>query len=103
MSAQIIDGTALAGQIRAEVAARVASRVESGRSRPGLATVLVGENPASQSYVKSKRKACAEVGIESFGFELPETASQAEVEDLVRRLNADPQVNDILVQLPLPS
>ncbi len=86
-----------------KVAADVKQRVESGLSRPGLATVLVGENPASQSYVKSKRKACAEVGIESFGFELPASASQAEVESLVRQLNADPKVNGILVQLPLPA
>jgi 5,10-methylene-tetrahydrofolate dehydrogenase/methenyl tetrahydrofolate cyclohydrolase len=65
--------------------------------------VLVGENPASQVYVKSKQKACAEVGIESFGHELPRDASQAEVERLVTQLNADPAVNGILVQLPLPS
>jgi 5,10-methylene-tetrahydrofolate dehydrogenase/methenyl tetrahydrofolate cyclohydrolase len=65
--------------------------------------VLVGENPASQVYVKSKQKACVEVGIESFGFELPKEAGQAEVEKLVKQLNADPKVNGILVQLPLPS
>ena len=103
MTAQILDGTAIAEQVRAGVAAQVKQRIESGLSRPGLAAVLVGENPASQSYVKSKRKACAEVGIESFGFELAATASQAEVEDLVKKLNADPRVNGILVQLPLPA
>lgn len=103
MSAQIIDGTALAAQVRAEVAEQVKRRTAAGKSRPGLATVLVGENPGSQAYVKSKHKACAEVGIESFGYELPESASQGEVESLVRRLNADPRVNGILVQLPLPS
>jgi len=103
MTAQIIDGVKIAEQVRAEVAAKVAERVAAGKSRPGLATVLVGENPASQVYVRSKRKASAEVGIESFGFELPATASQEEVENLVRQLNADPKVNGILVQLPLPS
>lgn len=103
MIAQILDGAAIAEQVRAGVAAEVKQRIESGLSRPGLATVLVGENPASQSYVKSKRKACAEVGIVSFGFELLATASQAEVEDLVKQLNADPKVNGILVQLPLPA
>jgi methylenetetrahydrofolate dehydrogenase (NADP+)/methenyltetrahydrofolate cyclohydrolase len=103
MTAQILDGSAIAEQIRAEVAAEVKTLLEKGKPRPGLATVLVGENPASQSYVRGKRKACAEVGIESFGFELPATASQHEVEDLAQKLNADPKVNGILVQLPLPS
>ncbi|HPH97241.1 MAG TPA: bifunctional methylenetetrahydrofolate dehydrogenase/methenyltetrahydrofolate cyclohydrolase FolD [Anaerolineaceae bacterium] len=100
--AQIIDGKAVAEQIRADVAREVALMVRAGKQQPGLATVLVGENPASQVYVKSKQKACAEVGIQSFGHVLPANASQAEVEDLVARLNADPEVNGILVQLPLP-
>lgn len=69
---------------------------------PGLATVLVGDNPASHSYVRMKRKACAEAGIESLPHELPGDASQEEVEELVRRLNGDPRVHGILVQLPLP-
>ncbi|HEX7975941.1 MAG TPA: bifunctional methylenetetrahydrofolate dehydrogenase/methenyltetrahydrofolate cyclohydrolase FolD [Anaerolineales bacterium] len=103
MTAQIIDGKALADQVRAEVAADVAEMVAARLPRPGLATVLVGENPASQVYVKSKQKACAQAGLESFGFNLPATASQAEVEGLVMQLNADPRVNGILVQLPLPS
>jgi methylenetetrahydrofolate dehydrogenase (NADP+) / methenyltetrahydrofolate cyclohydrolase len=102
MPARVIDGKAIAEQIRLEVAASVEERNRKGKPRPGLATVLVGENPASQSYVKSKQKACAEVGIESFGYELPENASQQEVENLVTKLNADPRVNGILVQLPLP-
>lgn len=102
MSAKIIDGVALAAELRAEVTEKVRLRREAGKTIPGLATVLVGENPASQSYVKSKRKASAEAGIESFGFELPATASQEEVETLVRTLNSDPKVNGILVQLPLP-
>ncbi len=103
MTAQILDGSAIAEKIRAEVAVEVKTLLEKGKPRPGLATVLVGENPASQSYVRGKHKACAEVGIESFGFELPAAVSQHEVEELVQKLNADPQVNGILVQLPLPS
>lgn len=103
MPAKVIDGKMFAEQIRSEVALNVEKRIQSGKSRPGLATVLVGDNPASQSYVKSKQKACAEVGIESFGFELPANASQKEVESLVSQLNQDPRVNGILVQLPLPS
>jgi methylenetetrahydrofolate dehydrogenase (NADP+)/methenyltetrahydrofolate cyclohydrolase len=102
MTAKLIDGNAIAEQLRAEVAEEVKARLAAGKSRPGLATVLVGENPASQSYVKSKRKASAEVGIESFGFELPASSTQKEVEDLVTRLNNDPRVHGILVQLPLP-
>ncbi len=103
MTAKIIDGKAIAEEVRAGVKAAVAERVKAGKQVPGLATVLVGENPASQVYVRSKRKACAEVGIESYGFELPATATQQEVEDLVKKLNADPKIHGILVQLPLPS
>lgn len=103
MTAQIIDGKAIAEAVRKEVADEVAAMAAAGKPRPGLATVLVGENPASQSYVSSKQKACAQLGIESFGHTLPATATQAEVEGLVRELNADKRVNGILVQLPLPS
>ena len=102
MTAKIIDGKATAAEVRADVAKGVEARINAGKSRPGLATVLVGENPASQVYVRMKQKACAEVGIESFGHVLPETATQEEVEDLVKKLNQDPKVNGILVQLPLP-
>ncbi len=102
MTAQLIDGTAIAAKVRAEVGAAVAERAAAGKPRPGLATVLVGDNAASQTYVRSKRKACAEAGIESFGHELPKTATQREVEELVAQLNADPRVHGILVQLPLP-
>src|SRR5258708_4036681 len=102
MTAQIIDGTAIAAKVRAQVAAQVQERAAAGKTRPGLATVLVGDNPASETYVRSKRKACAEVGIESFPFELPKTAAQREVDELVKQLNADPRVHGILVQLPLP-
>ena len=103
MTGQILDGAAFAEKIRAQVAEEVAQRAAQGRPVPGLATVLVGDNPASHTYVKSKHKACQQVGIQSFAYELPATAAQGEVEELVRKLNADPQVNGILVQLPLPS
>ena len=103
MPATIIDGKAIAEEVRRDTARQVEKLVGAGGPRPGLATVLVGDNPASHTYVKAKRKACAEVGIESFGHELPATATQAEVESLVQRLNADPNVHGILVQLPLPA
>ncbi len=103
MTARIIDGAAVAQQVRAEVAEAVKARVSAGKVVPGLAAVLVGENPASQVYVRNKRKACEEVGIASFGYELPASASQEEVEALVSQLNADPKVHGILVQLPLPA
>lgn len=102
MSATIIDGKKIGQEIRDEVKTAVDKRLERGLSAPGLATVLVGENPASKVYVRNKQKACAEVGIISFGHHLPEDATQEEVEALVRQLNADPAVNGILVQLPLP-
>ena len=103
MTAKIIDGKAIGEKIRTEVTAEVQKRLKNGRSKPGLATVLVGENPASQVYVRSKQKACADAGIASFGFDLPDTASQDEVEKLIKELNEDPKVNGILVQLPLPA
>jgi len=102
MDFQLIDGKAIAEDIRREVAEGVAKRLEAGASKPGLATVLVGENPASQVYVRMKHRACAEVGMESFQHELPAESTQETVEGLVRELNADPSVNGILVQLPLP-
>jgi len=102
MSATVIDGKQIGQDVRDEVKEAVDKRLEKGLPAPGLATVLVGDNPASQVYVRSKQKACAEVGINSFGHKLPEAATQEEVEALVRQLNADPAVNGILVQLPLP-
>jgi len=102
MTAKIIDGKAIADEMKAEIAEGVKKLAASG-IKPGLATVLVGDNPASHTYVGMKRKMCAELGIESFGHQLPATASQAEVETLVKNLNADPKVHGILVQLPLPS
>jgi len=102
MTAQIIDGKAIAAAIQAELTEEVQRLKETHGITPGLATVLVGENPASITYVKMKRKRSAEVGIRSFGYELPADASQEEVEGLVRELNANPEVHGILVQLPLP-
>jgi methylenetetrahydrofolate dehydrogenase (NADP+)/methenyltetrahydrofolate cyclohydrolase len=103
MTAKIIDGKAIAEELRQEVAKGVEELVASGGPRPGLATVLVGENPASQTYVRMKQKACDKLGIESFGHVLSADASQEEVETLVKELNADPKVHGILVQLPLPA
>ncbi|MDD5368180.1 MAG: bifunctional methylenetetrahydrofolate dehydrogenase/methenyltetrahydrofolate cyclohydrolase FolD [Anaerolineaceae bacterium] len=102
MTAQILDGAAIAEKVRARVAAEAKAWVATGKQAPGLATVLVGDNPASHVYVRSKQKACSEVGILSFGYQLPATASQEEIESLVNDLNANPEVNGILVQLPLP-
>lgn len=103
MTARIIDGKAVAEQVRAQVAEGVKALLDAGKQRPGLATVLVGENPASKVYVRMKHRACEEVGIESSGHVLPDDATQEEVESLVAELNADPKVHGILVQLPLPS
>ena len=103
MTAKIIDGKAIGAQVRANVASEVAKMIEAGLQPPGLATVLVGENPASQIYVSMKQKTCAELGINSFGHVLSENVTQDELEGLVKELNADPRVNGILVQLPLPS
>jgi len=103
MTAKIIDGKAIAAELRQEVAQGVEALLAEGKTRPGLATVLVGDNPASHTYVRAKHKACKEAGIESFAYQLPATASQDEVEELVDRLNKDSTVHGILVQLPLPS
>ncbi len=102
MSAKIIDGKAIATDLRASVAEGVRELESAGGPTPGLATVLIGEDPASETYVRMKRKKSAEVGIESFAHELPADSSQEEVEALVEQLNADPKVHGILVQLPLP-
>ena len=101
MTAQILDGTATAKAIKGELTERVAKLRERGVV-PGLGTVLVGDDPGSRWYVNGKHKDCAEVGIESIRVDLPETASQAEVEAHVDRLNADPACTGYIVQLPLP-
>jgi methylenetetrahydrofolate dehydrogenase (NADP+)/methenyltetrahydrofolate cyclohydrolase len=100
--AMIIDGKAVAARIREQVAEDVAQLVSERGSPPGLATVLVGSDPASQIYVAGKHRACAEVGIASIGRELPEDAGQEELLAVVSELNADPAVSGIIVQLPLP-
>ena len=102
MSAQIIDGKKVAARVRDEVAAAVAEMKEKHNYTPGLATVLVGEDPASDTYVRSKQRMCERLGLRSVGHKLPADASQEEVVALVARLNADPEINGILVQLPLP-
>src|SRR5512146_3207541 len=103
MTAQIIDGKAIAQHVRDEVAAKVAKRTAAGKQKPTLATVLVGDRPDSATYVASKGKACQELGMGSISEHLPADASQEQVESLVRRLNADKTVSGILVQLPMPS
>jgi len=102
MSATIIDGKAVAAKIQEEITAEVQTMKAKHGMVPGLAAVLVGENPASQTYVRMKRRRCEDVGIQSFGYALPEDATQEQVENLVRKLSADPSVHGILVQLPLP-
>ncbi len=102
MTARLIDGAAVAARIRAEVAAQVEQMAAGHNVRPGLATVLVGDDTASHAYVRMKHKACQELGIASFQHDLPADATQEQVEDLVAELNADPRVHGILVQLPLP-
>lgn len=103
MTATLIDGKAIAARIRAQISEQVRQMAEQHGIKPGLAAVLIGDNPASHTYVRMKRKACAEVGMESFGFELPADATQQQAEDLVQQLNERPDVHGILVQLPLPS
>jgi methylenetetrahydrofolate dehydrogenase (NADP+)/methenyltetrahydrofolate cyclohydrolase len=100
--AMILDGKQLAQTMQAELAAEVAEFAQKHGFRPGLAAVLVGDNDASQRYVRNKRKACQQAGMESRLHELPATTSQLELLDLVQRLNEDPGVHGILVQLPLP-
>ncbi|CAI2406457.1 bifunctional methylenetetrahydrofolate dehydrogenase/methenyltetrahydrofolate cyclohydrolase FolD [Serratia liquefaciens] len=103
MSAKIIDGKTIAQQVRNEVAEQVKQRLAAGKRAPGLAVVLVGENPASQIYVASKRRACDEVGFLSRSYDLPATTSEAELLALIDRLNTDGEIDGILVQLPLPA
>ncbi|WP_202108260.1 bifunctional methylenetetrahydrofolate dehydrogenase/methenyltetrahydrofolate cyclohydrolase FolD [Succinivibrio dextrinosolvens] len=103
MTAQIIDGKNIAKQLRAELRETVDAKVNQGFRRPGLAVVLVGSDPASQVYVRNKRKACEDVGIRSFAYDLPETTSQNELDALIEELNNNPEVDGILVQFPLPS
>lgn len=103
MAAQIIDGKAISAEIRAEIKEQTAVLKERRGIVPGLAAVIVGDDPASRIYVNNKRKACADVGMISEEYALPATTSQAELLALVHELNARPEIHGILVQLPLPA
>lgn len=102
MSAQVISGNSLATKIKGEIAAQISLNLAQGKRAPGLAVVLVGADPASQVYVGSKRKSCAELGIDSKSYDLPENTSEQALLDLIEKLNQDETVDGILVQLPLP-
>ena len=102
MPAQILDGKAIAAEVRAEIKTAVDARVAAGLRRPGLAVVLVGQNPASQVYVRNKRRACERVGFLSQAYDLPADTEQTALLRLIDTLNHDPAIDGILVQLPLP-
>ena len=103
MSAKIIDGKAIAARLRQDIKARVEARLANGQRPPGLAVVLVGSNPASQVYVGSKRRACEEVGFLSKSYDLPEETDEETLLNLIDELNDNPEIDGILVQLPLPA
>ncbi|PZW71379.1 5,10-methylenetetrahydrofolate dehydrogenase (NADP+) [Pseudomonas sp. URMO17WK12:I1] len=103
MTAQLIDGKAIAANIRQQIAQRVAERREQGLRAPGLAVILVGSDPASQVYVAHKRKDCEEVGFISRAYDLGAETSQDELRDLIDSLNEDASIDGILLQLPLPA
>jgi len=103
MTANILDGKAIAKQVRQDIKQQIEKRLTEGLRAPGLAVVLVGENSASQIYVRHKRNACAEVGIISKAFDLPAQTSQQALLELLDQLNADHEIDGILVQLPLPA
>jgi len=103
MTARILDGKRIADELLERIKGRVSARVGAGKSRPGLAVVLVGADPASAVYVKNKRKACKEVDFRSFDYDLPADTPEAELYALIDTLNADARVHGILVQLPLPA
>lgn len=102
MTTKLIDGKAIAASLRQQIARRVAERRQQGLRAPGLAVILVGTDPASQVYVSHKRKDCEEVGFHSQAYDLPASTSQDELLPLIDRLNEDPAIDGILVQLPLP-
>lgn len=103
MTAQIIDGKTIATELKQKIKASTQMRLATGKRRPGLAVVLIGDNPASQVYVGSKRRSCEEVGFKSESFDLPETTTEQELLDLIAQLNEDDEIDGILVQLPLPA
>ncbi len=102
MNPKILDGKAISAKIRQEIKLKVEKRQSSGQPPPGLAVVLVGNDPASEVYVNSKRKACDEVGFKSVAYDLPDSVDQASLLKLIADLNADSSIHGILVQLPLP-
>ncbi len=101
--ARLIDGKAIAQSLKQQVRAAIEARVAAGARRPGLAVVLVGSDPASEVYVRNKRRSCEEVGVISVAHDLPGNTSEAELLALLRKLNDEPSIDGILVQLPLPS
>jgi methylenetetrahydrofolate dehydrogenase (NADP+) / methenyltetrahydrofolate cyclohydrolase len=103
MTANIIDGKAIAQHVRRELKQRLQERHTKGLITPGLAVILVGEDVASQIYVRNKRDACRDVGINSFAYDLPNSTTETELLALIQKLNVDPRVQGILIQLPLPS
>lgn len=103
MSASLLSGTEIAALKKENLKKRVQHHVQQGHRPPGLAVILVGPDPASSIYVKNKRKACEEVGINSFSYDLSETTTQNELNDLIHNLNQNELVDGILIQLPLPS
>ncbi|MEY3516730.1 MAG: hypothetical protein RIS67_947, partial [Pseudomonadota bacterium] len=103
MTAKVLDGKRIADTLLDDLAERVRVRVGAGQSRPGLAVVLVGSDPASSVYVRNKRRACERVGIHAYDYDLPAETTDAELTALIDRLNADPKIHGILVQLPLPN
>jgi methylenetetrahydrofolate dehydrogenase (NADP+) / methenyltetrahydrofolate cyclohydrolase len=102
MTARILDGKGIADTLLTSLKTQVDARVAAGKARPGLAVVLVGEDPASAVYVKNKKRAAEKVGIEAFDYTLPAGTTEAELLALIDTLNADPKVHGILIQLPLP-
>ncbi|PCI42654.1 MAG: bifunctional methylenetetrahydrofolate dehydrogenase/methenyltetrahydrofolate cyclohydrolase FolD [Moraxellaceae bacterium] len=102
MSAKIIDGKQIAAIVRKEVSQGVKERLADGLRPPGLAVIMVGEDPASEVYVRNKRRACEEVGFKSIAQDLPDTVTQSELVELITELNKNPEIDGILVQLPLP-
>lgn len=102
MTATIIDGKSLAESIRENTKKQIEERIAQGKSRPGLATILVGNNPASQTYVRNKLRACDAVGIQNISYHLPTETTQAELDALIAELNEREDVSGILLQLPLP-
>ncbi|WP_280562166.1 MULTISPECIES: bifunctional methylenetetrahydrofolate dehydrogenase/methenyltetrahydrofolate cyclohydrolase FolD [unclassified Chromohalobacter] len=102
MTAQLIDGKAIAANVREQVSRQVQARRHDGKRAPGLAVVLVGEDPASDVYVRNKHRACDQAGLHSVQHQLPASTTQAELEALIDSLNADTGIDGILVQLPLP-